>query len=137
MGVAIAGMHFTGHVGGAVHSGSDARLPLGQGIDAGPAGDRASPARALLIVGVALVAGMLDRLVRARTLEAELRHAMEAAENTSRLKSDFLATMSHEIRTPMSGVLGMLDLSLDQDLTPELAAISPPPARRPNRCWSS
>lgn len=31
-------------------------------------------------------------------------------------KSEFLANMSHEIRTPMNGILGMLDLSLDDDL---------------------
>ncbi|MGL4549991.1 MAG: response regulator, partial [Gemmataceae bacterium] len=32
---------------------------------------------------------------------------------------EFLANMSHEIRTPMNGVLGMTELALGTDLTPE------------------
>jgi len=38
------------------------------------------------------------------------QHALEMAEGSLRLKSEFLASMSHEIRTPMNGVLGMLGL---------------------------
>jgi two-component system sensor histidine kinase/response regulator len=33
--------------------------------------------------------------------------------------SEFLANMSHEIRTPMNGILGMTELALDTDLSPE------------------
>ncbi|WDD96854.1 hybrid sensor histidine kinase/response regulator [Thalassomonas actiniarum] len=38
------------------------------------------------------------------------QEALELAEESLRLKSEFLASMSHEIRTPMNGVLGMLGL---------------------------
>lgn len=45
-------------------------------------------------------------ITKNKVYEADLKHALERAEQANQSKSEFLANMSHEIRTPMNAILG-------------------------------
>lgn len=58
----------------------------------------------------AIVAGSKDvdeEVRREQAIQQALRDAVDAANASSKAKSDFLSNMSHDIRTPMNGIIGM------------------------------
>jgi PAS domain S-box-containing protein len=60
-----------------------------------------------------------EDISKRKHLEEEWQRAHDAALETSRLKSDFLAQMGHDIRTPMNGVMGMANVLSRTQLTAE------------------
>jgi PAS domain S-box-containing protein len=51
--------------------------------------------------------------------EKELKKAKQLAEDSVKIKEQFLANISHEIRTPMNGIIGLTRILLKTALNPE------------------
>ncbi len=70
----------------------------------------------IALLGLAL---LLRYLRQREAYIEEMQRLTDAAEAANHAKSKFLATMSHEIRTPMNGILGMAQLLMMPNTTPE------------------
>ena len=60
---------------------------------------------------------ILEKTVAERT--RELEDAKEKAEESSQLKSSFLASLGHEVRTPMNAIVGFAKLLQDEKISPD------------------
>lgn len=59
---------------------------------------------------------IINDVTRRKSLEEELKAAVEAANKANSIKSKFLADMSHEIRTPLNHIIGFTELIVDKKL---------------------
>ena len=56
------------------------------------------------------MAGSVGEIEARKQLEFTLRDSVEAAEQNSRFKSQFIANMSHELRTPLNAIIGITEM---------------------------
>jgi two-component system, OmpR family, aerobic respiration control sensor histidine kinase ArcB len=62
------------------------------------------------------VVGISIDITARKKMESELHIEKIKAESANHAKTEFIMNMSHDIRTPLSGVLGMSNLLLEEDL---------------------
>ncbi len=70
-----------------------------------------------LVQGERRFTGVVRDVTKQRQNEEELRKARQLAEAALVSRNDFFARMSHEIRTPLNGVVGLVDLLSETQLS--------------------
>jgi signal transduction histidine kinase/CheY-like chemotaxis protein/HPt (histidine-containing phosphotransfer) domain-containing protein len=88
------------------------------GFDAAEVFAESNARRKIFFVGASAATMMLLIIAVLVGWYARVQHQARAgAERANRMKSEFVATISHELRTPMNGVLGMLELLENDEIT--------------------
>jgi len=71
--------------------------------------------------------GFFEDITKELEIRESLRQSKETAEESLKIKNDFLGRLAHEIRTPMNGVIGIADALIhhhaDESINPKLELI--------------
>ena len=68
---------------------------------------------------VTKIMGVTQNITKQKITEIQLKEALKMAEESGKIKEEFLSIISHELRTPMNGILGATELikTFPNDLT--------------------
>lgn len=77
-----------------------------------------------LVTGGTVIAGSMAiaiyRISKRRNARKQYDNTLEQLETTSRQNAEFLSNVSHELRTPINMVLGISEVILEKDISPEI-----------------